>query len=341
MPITMPAEWARQSAVLLSWPHSDTDWAYMLDDVKRCFRHIAEAVIDGGEKLIIVAPDIDEVKYDLEGVDISNTLFLPMPTNDTWARDFGAITIVDDGCLKLCNFKFNAWGLKFAADKDNLITSRMAKAGAFAVPVVNCLNFVLEGGSIESDGCGTILTTSECLLSENRNGEFSRHQIEDCLAQRLGAQRVLWLDNGALLGDDTDSHIDTLARFVDPHTIAYVKCYDPADDHFAELEAMERQLQAMTDVDGNRYRLVPLPLPRPIHDEDGLRLPATYANFLIMNSRVLVPVYADEVNDARALETLAGCFPGREIVPIDCRALIQQHGSLHCVTMQFPEGVIN
>ena len=217
----------------------------------------------------------------------------------------------------------------------------MAKAGAFAVPVVNCLNFVLEGGSIESDGCGTILTTSECLLSENRNGEFSRHQIEDCLAQRLGAQRVLWLDNGALLGDDTDSHIDTLARFVDPHTIAYVKCYDPSDDHFAELEAMERQLQAMTDVDGNRYRLVPLPLPRPIHDEDGLRLPATYANFLIMNSRVLVPVYADEVNDARALETLAGCFPGREIVPIDCRALIQQHGSLHCVTMQFPEGVIN
>ena len=341
MPITMPAEWARQSAVLLSWPHSDTDWAYMLDDVKRCFRYIAEAIIDGGEKLIIVAPDIDEVKYDLEGVDISNTLFLPMPTNDTWARDFGAITIVDDGCLKLCNFKFNAWGLKFAADKDNLITSRMAKAGAFAVPVVNCLNFVLEGGSIESDGCGTILTTSECLLSENRNGEFSRHQIEDCLAQRLGAQRVLWLDNGALLGDDTDSHIDTLARFVDPHTIAYVKCYDPSDDHFAELEAMERQLQAMTDVDGNRYRLVPLPLPRPIHDEDGLRLPATYANFLIMNSRVLVPVYADEVNDARALETLAGCFPGREIVPIDCRALIQQHGSLHCVIMQFPEGVIN
>jgi agmatine/peptidylarginine deiminase len=195
---------------------------------------------------------------------------------------------------------------------------------------------VFEGGSIESNGAGVLLTTEECLLSKERNPQFSKQEIENYLKEKFGAHTVLWLSHGFLAGDDTDSHIDTLARFVDDHTIAYVQCNDENDLHYTELQAMERELQDFRMPNGKPYRLLALPMTPPIFDEDGERLPATYANFLIINTAVLVPVY-NCATDAEALRILQQAFPTREIVPIDCSVLITQHGSLHCVTMQFPE----
>jgi agmatine/peptidylarginine deiminase len=197
---------------------------------------------------------------------------------------------------------------------------------------------VLEGGSLESDGKGTILTTSECLLSKNRNEHLSKIQIEQHLKENFGAERVLWLNHGYLAGDDTDSHIDTLARFCNEKTIAYVGCENPEDEHYEALLQMKKELQQFTDVNGNHYQLVELPLPDACFDEDGKRLPATYANFTIVNGAVLVPVYG-VLQDEKALEILQNCFPKREIIGVNCRILIEQHGSLHCVTMQYPEQV--
>jgi agmatine/peptidylarginine deiminase len=201
------------------------------------------------------------------------------------------------------------------------------------------VDLILEGGSIDSDGRGTLLTTRHCLLNPQRNPEYDCVGLEGLFGQIFGTRQVLWLDHGELEGDDTDGHIDTLARFCDEHTIAYVRCDDPQDSHYAPLREMERELQAFRDSDGRPYGLVPLPLPAPKRDEHGKRLPATYANFLIINGAVLVPVYGD-AQDAVALECLAPCFPGREIVPIHCLPLIHQYGSLHCVTMQLPAGVL-
>ena len=265
---------------------------------------------------------------------------LIIPTNDTWARDFGAIFVRDGNTNVCCDFKFNGWGLKFAADKDNLITGAMTCKNIFAdeVSYLNRLNFVLEGGSLETDGEGTLLTTAECLLSPNRNGQWDRIAIEEYLKQTLGLKRVLWLNNGSIAGDDTDSHIDTLARFCNPETIAYAKCYDKKDVNFEPLSYMEDELKTFLTSDGKPYKLVPLPMPEAIYF-DGERLPATYANFLIINNAVLVPTYSSP-RDKEAIEILSALFPEREVVGINCNALIKQHGSLHCVTMQFPAGTV-
>ena len=242
---------------------------------------------------------------------------------------------------RMLDFCFNGWGMKFAAHKDNLINSHLFKTGALNGDYINCRNFVLEGGSIESDGEGTLLTTSPCLLAPNRNDTLSRKDIEAYLMERFNLRQVLWLDYGYLAGDDTDSHVDTLARLCPDHTITYVQCVDKDDEHYGALRSMEDQLKTFRTLDGDPYRLLPLPMPEAIYDEDGERLPATYANFLIMNEAVLYPTYAQPENDARAAQVLAEAFPGREIVGIDCRALIKQHGPLHCVTMQYPESVKN
>ena len=310
----------------------------MLDEVVSCFREIVCTIADQGERVIVIAdPD------DSSDISFSNELIsvVKCPTNDTWARDTCSITTLRGNRPVVNDFKFNGWGLKFAADKDNLITSRLFDSGMFKGEYSNSLNFVLEGGSIESDGKGTLLTTSECLLSKNRNGQSSKEEIQAYLEKVFGISRVLWLDHGYLSGDDTDSHVDTLARLCPDHTITYVQCLDKDDEHYGALRSMEDQLKTFRTLEGDPYRLLPLPMPEAIYDEDGQRLPATYANFLIMNEAVLYPTYAQPANDARAAQVLAEAFPGREIVGVDCRALIQQHGSLHCVTMQYPESVKN
>jgi agmatine deiminase len=192
---------------------------------------------------------------------------------------------------------------------------------------------VLEGGSIESDGEGTILTTSRCLCNPNRNGGMGRDKIEQRLEEHLGATSVLWLDHGYLAGDDTDSHIDTLARFVNTETIVYVNCTDNQDEHYEELQKMREELQAMRRKDGKPYSLIPLPMCEAKYSKSGDRLPATYANFLITNSAVLYPTYNDK-SDKRVGEILSELFADREIIPINCLRLIEQGGSLHCSTMQ-------
>ena len=247
---------------------------------------------------------------------------------------------IQDGVPVIYDFKFNGWGLKFAANYDNLITSTLYNENVFNALYENKLNFVLEGGALESDGAGTLLTTSECLLSPNRNGEWTRPVIEEYLKRTFGLQRILWLDHGYLAGDDTDSHIDTLARFADEDTIVYVQCSNSEDEHYEALRKMEAQLQTFTTIGGKPYNLLPLPMPEAVYDENGERLPATYANFLILNDAILYPTYRQPLNDKKAFEILRQAFPNREVVGIDCSPLIQQHGSLHCVTMQYPRNVL-
>lgn len=338
--ILFPAEWYPQSGIQLTWPHEETDWAYMLDEVTTCYIELAREIARR-ERLLIVTPHPKQVKQLLQGVvDLEAVTFAQCPTNDTWARDHGGITLFCDGTPAIYDFKFNGWGLKFAANYDNLITSTLCRQGRFNARYENRLNFVVEGGALESDGAGTLLTTSECLLSPNRNGEWSQTRIEEYLKETFGLQRVLWLDHGYLAGDDTDSHIDTLARFAPDNTIVYVQCTDPTDEHYEALRRMEEQLRTFTTLEGAPYRLLPLPMADAVYDENGERLPATYANFLIMNDAVLYPTYCQPSNDLAAAQVLEQAFPDREIVGIDCSPLIRQHGSLHCVTMQYPKDVL-
>ncbi len=334
-----PAEWYPQSGIQLTWPHAKTDWAYMLADVQECFANIAREIAVR-EPLLIVAPDTESVRSYLQGyVKMENIRFFECETNDTWARDHGPITLIDATSPLLLDFCFNGWGLKFAANLDNRITEKTFRAGYFKGKYVHCTDFVLEGGSIESDGAGTLLTTSTCLLAPNRNEPMNRTEIEEYLKSRLHVQQILWLDHGYLAGDDTDSHVDTLARLCPDNTIVYIACSDPHDEHDEELKKMKEQLETFRTLEGKPFRLLPLPMADAIY-EDGERLPATYANFLVINGAVLYPTYCQPENDRRAAKVLAQAFPGRDIIGIDCRALIRQHGSLHCVTMQFPQGVL-
>lgn len=334
----LPAEWEPQSAVQFTFPHADSDWAEILEEVVPCFVECITQV-SRFEKVIVVCADVEQVKTLLPNANAANLLLVALPSNDTWARDHGAITIEEDGSPVLLDFMFNGWGLKFAADKDNQITAGLRQKGIFGSTPLRIAGMVLEGGGIESDGQGTLLTTAECLLSPNRNPHLSQNEIETQLRQLFGMERILWLHHGYLAGDDTDSHIDTLARFCSEDTIAYVKCTDVSDEHYQALAAMEAELQQLRKSDGQPYRLVPLPWPDACYAADGHRLPATYANFLIINGAVLVPVYGVK-QDEEALGVLRGCFPDREVIGINCRALIEQHGSLHCISMQFPEGVV-
>ncbi len=342
----LPAEWAPQSAVMLTWPHPGTDWAEMLDQVEPVFMEIARAVLRF-EHLLLSCESGDrlqELEQELSAFARENRLpgrvvALTAAADDTWARDHGPVTVLDEGRPRLLDFHFNAWGGKFPWSKDNALNRRIADAGAFGNTELESIDFILEGGSIESDGRGTLLTTSECLLSPGRNPALDRNAIEQRLSVLLGAERILWLDHGYLAGDDTDSHIDTLARFCTPEHICYVACPDVADEHYSALAAMEEDLQNFRQISGEPYRLTPLPWPDPVFGDDGERLPATYANFLIINGAVLLPTYGVP-QDRDAIIVMQQLFPDREVIAINCRPLVQQHGSLHCVTMQFPEGVI-
>ena len=313
----LPAEWEPQSGVQLTWPHADTDWAPMLDEITATYREMASA-IERYEPVLIVEP----------------------PTNDTWARDHGFITLVNDqGGIRLLDFKFNGWGEKFPADLDNAINRRLYDEGRVKGQYVDCLDFVLEGGSIESDGCGTVFTTTHCLMAPHRNQPLTQQQIEERLKQTLHADRIVWIDHGELTGDDTDGHIDTLVRICPDDTLLYMGCDDPQDEQYQELKLMEQELQQLRTIDGKPYHLLKLPMPRPII-ADGERLPATYANFLIINGAVLCPTYGQPDLDNEAISIVSQAFPNRDIIGIDCRSIIRQHGSLHCCTMQYPENVI-
>ncbi len=341
----LPAEWERQSGVQMTWPDESTPW-YDLPEVQRCYARIAEAILRR-EALLMVTADEKACRARLAEIAAADSLpldvdairFVETPVNDTWARDHGGIAVFgDEGEKYLYDFVFNGWGLKFASDLDNQITRNIFYQNAFQGDVlgVDMRPYVLEGGSIDCDGKGTLLTTAECLLSVNRNEYLSREEIEGELKQAFGLDRILWLEHGGIAGDDTDSHVDILARFAPDDTIVYTACDDPSDENYAPLKAMEEDLRAFRTPDGKPYRLIPLPLPEAMYLED-YRLPASYANFLVVNGAVLVPG-AGSARDKVAEEQIAKAFPGRDVEVIDCRPLLSGHGGLHCVTMNFPEG---
>ena len=336
----LPAEWEKQGFVQLTWPHEDTAW-YELPKVLDCYVEVAKA-ITRYEPLLIVCRNKAECKADMAARGYSpapDIRFVEAPVNDTWARDHGAISVFgDQGEKCIEDFVFNGWGLKFGADLDNQITRNIYRAGAFAEDVryLDMRPFVLEGGSIDTDGVGTLLATSECLCSLNRNEYLTREEIEERLKNAFGLERILWVEHGGISGDDTDSHIDILARFCSPDTIAYTACDNPADENYGPLKAMEEQLKSFRTLDGEAYRLIPLPLPEPLYLDD-YRLPASYANFLIVNGAVLMPGAGSEL-DKKAAGQLQKAFPDRKIEIIDCRALLSGHGGLHCITMNYPYG---
>ena len=320
----MPAEWEHQSAVQLTMPHEHTDWAPILPEILAVYEEMKREITKR-EPLIIV----DDI-----------------PHNDTWARDHGFITVEETSDLrpqtsdlKLLDFKFNGWGEKFPAELDNEINRHLYERGIVKGTYEPHLDFVLEGGSIESDGKGTIFTTQCCLMAPHRNQPLTKDEIEDRLKEWLGAERIVWLQHGSLIGDDTDGHIDTLVRICPGDTILYTG----GDEEHPDLVEMERELQELRTMEGKPYRLLKLPLPRPIYDTSDIshqpsainRLPATYANYLVINGAVLVPTYNQPDLDAEAMRIIGEAFPDREIVGIDCQAVIRQHGSLHCCTMQY------
>ena len=238
--------------------------------------------------------------------------------------------------FRLLDFRFTGWGGKFGCSRDDQLIERLHEARLFRNSCRQVIDFALEGGAIETDGAGTLLTTWQCL--HERHPELDRETLTTKLADWLQQERVLWLAHGALEGDDTDAHIDTLARFAAPDAIVFQACDDPDDSHYAELQAMAAEITALRTADGKPYRLFPLPWAQPIVDA-GRRLAASYANFLIINGAVLIPAYGDPA-DGAAAAVLEKAFPGREIVPVPCRPLIWQNGSLHCLTMQLPEGLV-
>ena len=337
MKTVLPPEWAPQTSIQLTWPRAKGDFAHWFTAVRHNFLQLAAAISQHQTVLIACEEDQSKLRSDLVkvGANAARLMLYPVKSNDVWARDHGPITVLRDGQVVHLDFQFNGWGGKFDAALDNTLTTQLHALGALTAPV-EAVNLVLEGGGIDVDGQGTLLTTSRCLLAPTRNPQCSKEDIEAELKARLGVTRVLWLEHGDLLGDDTDGHIDTIARFCNPTTIAYQSCDDPYDPHHADLSALAKELKALRQPNGEPYTLVPLPLPAAIYDEHGKRLPAGYPNFLILNGAVLVPTYGDAINDAEALRRLVPHFVGRKVLGVDCRALINQYGSLHCVTMQIP-----
>lgn len=331
----LPPEWAPQAAMLLVWPRSAGDWGGCLAAARDTIATMA-AVLAERQPVILVAADA-ECRQSIDDHpqlrDATPPVVVDAPNDDIWVRDTGPLTVFDDERV-FVDFRFDGWGGRFSAHNDDRLTVALHAAGVLGRGTLERRSAVLEGGSIESSGTGALLTTERCLLAGRRNPGLNRAGVEAMLEDAFGANTIHWLAHGDLIGDDTDGHIDTLARFVAADTIAYQGCADDTDPHFAQLSAMRRELEELRDPNGTAYRLVELPLPAPIHDlDDGHGLPAGYANFVIANGCVLIPAF-DDPADAVARQRLAECFPEREIVPIDSRALIRQHGGLHCASMQ-------
>ena len=339
------AEWEKQDGILLSFPHENSDWNPYLKEVRQVYCAVIVEILKV-ESCLLVCKDKNETLEILESYCVAHNVdfgilehlyCIEIPSNDTWARDFGGITIAKKGKNCVLDYGFNGWGLKFASNFDNQITQKLHKLGI--LKRVQTKKLILEGGSIESNGEGVLLTNTQCLMEANRNPFYTQKQLEKILKKDLGIQKILWLNSGFLSGDDTDSHIDTLARFVDKDTIVYVGCNNQEDEHYSQLLAMKQELQNLRNLKGKPFKLVELPFVSPKY-YDSERLPATYANFLFLNGVILLPIYRDS-NDTLALEILQKACPKHQVIPIDCSILIRQHGSLHCISMQFPKNTLN
>ncbi|XTZ12010.1 MAG: agmatine deiminase family protein, partial [cyanobacterium endosymbiont of Rhopalodia inflata] len=297
------------------------------------------------QKLVLIVHDSilkSEVKNKLihHGIDLKKVIFVVAPTNDIWIRDYGIITLINSQKkLKINNFIFNGWGNKYKNYLDNRINIHLINQIINHEVKTEFIPFVLEGGAIDSDGKGTLLTTKSCLLNPNRNPQFNRGEIEEILLKKLGVKKVIYLEHGYLEGDDTDGHVDTLVRFAPNNTILYVTCSDKKDSHYKDLHGLETELKDLKTEEVKSYNLISLPCPEPKYNAQGNRLPATYANYLIINGAVLVPIYRDK-SDKTALIQVQKAYPNYQIIGIDCLPLIYQFGSLHCMSMQLPKGLL-
>lgn len=337
----LPAEWEPQAAVLMAWPHAGTDWAARLAEVERTCVAMALAITRFEECVICVASsNLGQRVYFLlqhAGVEMSRVRLVEQVYDDTWLRDSGPIVLSGGaGDFRLLDFRFSGWGGKYRASRDDALVGALAGAGLFAHAEHVRMDWALEGGGIESDGAGTILTTWRCL--HQRHPDAKRVEMSTFLRDALAATRILWLDHGYLEGDDTDAHVDTLARFAPDDAIVFQACDDEADRHHAELWELRAELETLRTTDGRPYTLHALPWPHPIV-EDGRRLAASYANFLVVNGGILIPAY-DDPADHVAAAVITRAYPGREVIQVPCRPLIWQNGSLHCMTMQLPRGVL-
>lgn len=337
-----PAEWEPQSAVMIAWPHAETDWAPRLAEVERTYVALA-AAITRFEPLVVCVADAAlrahaERALREAGVDLHRLRFVEIAYNDTWLRDTGPISLRGTAGWRLLDLRFTGWGGKYEASLDDQLVAECFAADVFSEDCAqHSEDFALEGGAVETDGAGTLLSTWACL--QQRHPNLPREALRARLGELFHVQRVEILEHGYLQGDDTDAHIDTLARFAPGQRIVYQACDARDDVHYAPLQAMADELAGVRSAQGEAYRLLALPWPSAIV-EDGRRLAASYANYLIVNGAVLMPAY-DDPADATAMRVLAEAYPGREIVPVPCRPLIWQNGSLHCITMQLPEGVLH
>ncbi|GIX21276.1 MAG: agmatine deiminase [Gammaproteobacteria bacterium] len=339
-PCVLP-EWAPQDAVLLAWPHPDSDWGPLWPQIENDFLRLAR-LIAAHEPLLVLVRDAAHRRHLGRRLWHDRVFVCEVPTDDTWCRDFGPLAVAGDGGPTLVDFRFNAWGGRYPWAQDDAATARLAALGAFAAPLRRA-DMVLEGGSLDSDGAGTLLTTRRCQLDGRRNPALAGDPaaFAEALGRHLPFERLIWLESGLLEGDDTDAHVDNLARFTDPRTLVYAASLDPDDPHHEPLTKLAEELAALRTADGRPYRLVPLPLPAARHSRvDGRRLPASYVNFLVINGAVLVPQFGDRLTDHLALSRLAGCFPGRRVIGVDSRGFIEQNGGIHCLTMQLPAGSV-
>lgn len=309
------AEWSEQEYLILALPHENTDWKAYLDEIKHSYIELVK-IVSKYQKVLLVAPNESDFK---PFKDMKNLEFFICETNDTWIRDYGAIDILKDGKLSSLNFIFNAWGDKFQSKLDNEVNEKLFKA-KFKTRLEN-IDLILEGGSVEFNGQGTMLTTTKCLLNDNRN-KLSKEFLDKKLKELFNLNKIIWLENGFIKGDDTDSHIDTLARFIDENTVAISSCTDEQDEHYAELLAMKKELLK------EDFKLLELPLPSAKFYE-GKKLAATYANFIFINNALIVPTYNDK-NDELVLQKLQKALPDKDVIGLDALVFVRQNGSLHC-----------
>lgn len=335
-------EWAPQSAILLIWPHPYSDWAHNLSAIEPVYTDIVYSVTQN-QMVLLVCFDKDHYQHVEQlllktRINLQRIRFVIEKTNDTWCRDYGPLSLSNNKKIKLYDYQFNGWGQKFNAELDNQLTTKLYQNNIFTNFELVVMDLVLEGGSIDSNGQDILLTTSQCLLENTRNPDLNQQQITNILKKQLGVSKIIWIENSQLLGDDSDGHIDMLVRFCNENTIAYSCCSNKNDANYHTLRELETELKALFNRKNSHTELVPLPIPEPVFDDSGRQLPASYANFLIINNAVLLPLYNNK-NDSTAIKNLQQCFPGRKIIPVNCLPLIEQNGSLHCASMQLPQGL--
>lgn len=334
-----PAEWHRHRATWLSWPHKEASWPGKLDKVYKPYCQFIKAISAG--ELVCINVGTDELEQETikhlanEGVDLNKIKFFKHPTNDAWCRDHGPAFLINphaDTPKMIVDWGYNAWGGKYPPfDLDDVIPTLVGKA--LNLPVVHP-TIVMEGGSVDFNGTGSVLTTTSCLLNPNRNPHLNQHEVEEYLYRYYGVEQVLWLGDG-IVGDDTDGHIDDITRFVNDSTVVTVIEENKNDENYAPLRDNLNLLKEMRLLNGKQLDIVELPMPAPVIYEDQ-RLPASYANFYISNAAVVVPTYRDK-NDQKALDILAACFPNHQVIGIDSTDVIWGLGSWHCLSQQEPE----